>query len=378
MLQILRGDADWLASSETGLPAPLGSNASPQIPSPYPTPPHRYRAVASPATALPLVWQWASRRVGQYAASFLTPGQRSGSNDTDDRSQDGLARRGRIAPPALSTGSCYHRIMDGIDGIALAHEVAARVVPIYRPLGGLSFVYGQGSLVAGFATDADLDLILVWDRPEPPPAVERPIDLLHTGTSPSAQFDRPNFFLDQFWMERQQVDVLHVPRSIFDGWLSSIGTGGGWEHRAYPQPLAAVAGFAYGVLLADIGGEGTRAREAVNAFPQALVDRSREHVAAHLPSYADVLAGCAARGDGWLFHEILGDALRPVLVAWFSAHHRYLPFHKRLHHWIARFALDPAIADLERRLWLPEADLVRKQALYSTLAAHILALPSAP
>jgi len=265
-----------------------------------------------------------------------------------------------------------------MDGTARAFAVAARTVPVYQALGGLAFVYGQGSVVVGFATDADLDLICVWDRAEPPVAAVRPVHRLHTGTPPPAQFDRPGFALDQFWFGRQQVDVAHVPRAIFDGWLASVAAGGGWEGRAYPQPLAAVAGFAYGVLLADLGGGGTQARAGVTDFPQALTDRSREHLAAHLSAYTEALAGCADRGDGWLFHEILGDALRPALVAWFAAHRRYLPFHKRLHHWIARFGLEPALADLERRLWLPDADLARKQAYYVTLAEYVLALPSAP
>jgi len=186
-----------------------------------------------------------------------------------------------------------------MDGAARAFAVAARTVPVDQALGGLAFVYGQGSVVAGFATDADLDLICVWDRAEPPVAAVRPVHLLHTGTPPPAQFDRPGFALDQFWFGRQQVDVAHVSRTIFDGWLASVAAGGGWEGRSYPQLLAAVSGFAYGVLLAD----GT----------EALATRSREHLAAHRSAYAEALAGCADRGDGWLFHEILGDALRPAL-----------------------------------------------------------------
>jgi len=277
-----------------------------------------------------------------------------------------------VSPLVVPAAVCYHRAMDGV---ARAHAVAARTVPIYHALGDLAFVYGQGSVVAGLATDADLDLICVWDRDEPPAVVERPLHRLHTGTASAAQFDRPGFVLDQFWLGRQQVDVAHVSRSTFDGWLTTVGAGGGWEHRAYPQPLAAVAGFAYGVLLADDSGGGGAARARVATVPQALAERSRAHLAAHLAAYAAALAGCAARGDGWLFHEILADALRPALVAWFATRGHYLPFHKRLHLWIARFALDPALADLERRLWLPDAALADKEARYRLLAERILALP---
>jgi len=77
--------------------------------------------------------------------------------------------------------------------------------------------------------------------------------------------------------------------------------------------MAAVSGFAYGVLLADGTGGGAEARAWGKIATQALATRSREHLAAHRSAYAEALAGCADRGDGWLFHEILGDALRPAL-----------------------------------------------------------------
>lgn len=203
-----------------------------------------------------------------------------------------------------------------VDGVALANEVAARVVPVYRTLDGLSFAYGQGSLVAGFTADADLDLVVVWERAESPAVVARPAHSLNTGAQAPVQFHQPGFVLDCFWLGRQQVDVSHVPRTVFDGWLASVGAGGGWERHAYLQPLAAVAGFAYGVVLADDSGGGAAACARAAAFPPALANRSRALLAKHLPAYAEGLAGCARRGDGWLFHEILGGGLRAACVAW--------------------------------------------------------------
>jgi len=235
----------------------------------------------------------------------------------------------------------------------------------------------KGTVVAGFSADADIDIVMVWDRTEPPPPEMRPAPRLNEGDRPAAQFHQPNTSLDQFWIGTRPVDVAHIPAAAFADWLDRVGAGDGWEQRAYPQPLAAVAGFAYGVLLADEYGAGAAAWVRVAAFPPALAARSRARLAEQLPAYADALAGCAARGDGWLFHELLVEALRGACAAWFAAQGRYLPFHKRLHHWAMRFGLDPSIADLERQLWLPGADLARKRALYIALAEHVLALPFA-
>ncbi len=273
------------------------------------------------------------------------------------------------------TGPCY----DGpMDGLAHARTIAAWVIPAYRPLGGLSFAYGQGSVVTGFTAQSDIDLVLVWDRAAPPAPEARPAHRLNEGAQSAKQFHQPGSYLDQFCLGARSVDVAHIPKTVFTGWLNSVGAGSGWEQRTYPQPLAAVAGFAYGMLLADEHGEGIAAHARVAAFPPALAVRSRSWLAEQLPAYSDALAGCVARGDGWLFHEILADALRGACVAWFAAHGRYLPFHRRLHHWVARFGLDPAIAELERQLWMPGADLARKRAVYVALAERILALPAAP
>jgi len=262
-----------------------------------------------------------------------------------------------------------------VNGIALATDIASRVVPAYRKLGELSFVYGQGSVVVGFTTKSDLDLVFVWDRDEPPDLSARPAGLLNEGARAPVQYHQPGFYLDRFWMGGRQVDVPHVPRSVFDDWLRAVMAGGGWERREHPLPLAAVAGFAYGVILSDDGGTGAAARAEVAAFPTSLVERSRALLAEQLPEYEDVLDGCARRGDGWLFHEVLADGLRYVFVSWFAAEHRYWPHHKWLQRWVERFGMDQSIADLERQLWAPGADLARKQELFSALANRVLGLP---
>lgn len=265
-----------------------------------------------------------------------------------------------------------------MDGVALATGIAEQVVPVYQGLGGLSFVYGQGSVVAGFTRESDLDLVVVWDRDEPPEPAERPVARLSRGPRPPMQYHQSGFWLDRLWIEGQQIDVSHQPRAVFDGWLRTVAAGGGWERHAYPLPLAAVAGFAYGVLLADPSELGAEARARVAAFPPALIERSRALLARQLPEYVELLDGCARRGDGWLFHELLCDGLRQVFVAWFASQRRYWPHQKWLQRWIERFNMDRSIADLERRLWLPGAGLTDRRELFALLADRVLAASNPP
>ena len=264
-----------------------------------------------------------------------------------------------------------------MDERALVQTIAARILPIYRQVGGLRFAYGQGSVVMGFTNDADLDLIMVWDRPTPPAIAERLVGQLNEGPQLAEQFHQPGFCLDRFWIGEQEVDVSHITGATFDDWLALVRNGLGWTPHAYPQPLAAIAGFAYGILLVDDSGVGAEARQRVADFPPTLATNARALLSERLPLYRENLDACARRDDGWLFHTILDGALRDICVTWFAAHGRYLPFHKRLHHWIARFDLEEDIASLERALWLPGSDLSRKIDIFSSLAERILALPVA-
>lgn len=256
-----------------------------------------------------------------------------------------------------------------------ALETARQVTSTYRDVGGLAFAYGQGSLVAGFSRDADLDLVLVWDGEEPPSGGRRPVRELHEGSNAlAAQFDHPGYVRDRFWIGDQRIDVRHQTMKVFDYWLTEVYEGRGWEDVDVVLPLYAIAGFTYGSVVADYNGGAAAAREEVAEFPEALVERSRMLVAAELPSFEEDLADCVQRGDGWVFHELLGKVLRHVLVAWFAAEQRYCPHPKWLHRWVTRFGMDLSIANLERAMWGP-VSIGRRREMFNTLAKRVLAMP---
>jgi hypothetical protein len=258
-----------------------------------------------------------------------------------------------------------------------ALETARLVTSTYRDVGGLAFAYGQGSLVAGFSRDSDLDIAMVWDGDEPPSGGRRAaaVRKLHDGGhSRAAQFDHHEYVRDKFWMGSQQVDVHHYTMKVFDRWLTDVYEGRGWEDIGDTMSLYSIAGFAYGKTIGDYNGGAAAAQEEIEEFPQALVERSRMLLLAELPSYDEDLAACVQRGDGWGFHELLNKVLRHVLVAWFAAEQRYCPHPKWIHRWITRFGMDTSLANVERAMWGP-VSLGRRRELFLTLANRVLELP---
>jgi hypothetical protein len=173
------------------------------------------------------------------------------------------------------------------------------------------------------------------------------------------------------------VDVVHHARKTFDGWLEQVRGGEGWQEAVWPLPLFAVSAFFYGVLLDDAQGEGALAHASLVPFPDALVDKTREALARNFPFYQGELAACVRRGDGWLFHDLLGKLLRDTYITWFAAEHRYCPHLKRLQGWIERFNLDAEIAGIERRIW-EDPDLTQKLQLVETMIEKVLQVKYSP
>jgi hypothetical protein len=247
-------------------------------------------------------------------------------------------------------------------------RVGATVAAAYTECGGLSFCYGQGSVFSGLTMDSDLDIVMVWDR-DVPPADQRPARRLNDGAAEPIQFDLARSALDKLQVGGWPVDVAHFSRAEFDGWLRDVRSGGGWQDPAWPLPLFAVSGFAYGLMLSDVDGHARRALDELRQFPQPLVDRTRDALRTEWPSFDAELAACARRGDGWLFHDLMSTLLRHTYITWFAAHHVYCPHPKRLGQWIARFAMEADIATLERGIWQDTSLTERRTRLTATVTA---------
>ncbi|HEY6739947.1 MAG TPA: DUF4037 domain-containing protein [Actinopolymorphaceae bacterium] len=253
-------------------------------------------------------------------------------------------------------------------------DITDKVTAAYQAVGNLAFSYGQGSVTAGFAEQGTLDLVMVWDRNEPPRGNQRPVAVLHEGSAlQAAQFDHLDFVRDRFLMGGRSIEVAHYTLAAFDRWIQEVRAGHGWEEMDKPLPLYAVAGFAYGRIGLDDRGLAEAAKEKLTDFPTALIERSRSMLLLEMPSYDEDLDDCVRRGDGFLFHELLSRVHRHALVAWFAAEHRYCPHPKWINKWIARLGLSASISGIERAMWGP-VNLARRHELFLTMVERVIAL----
>lgn len=233
---------------------------------------------------------------------------------------------------------------------AAVDQVVSRIIDAYQHCGGMSFCYGQGSVLAGLTHDSDIDIVMIWEG-EAPAGSSRPVrTLADAGTEP-VQFDGSFGGLDNLQVDGWPVDVAHYTQDEFERWVRAVNQGDGWQERAWPLPLFAVSGFAYGVVLADSNGIARRTKTQALRVPTALVHKTRVKLDQDWPDLRSELLGCVDRSDGWLFHELAGDLLRLTYITWFAAHHRYCPFPKRMAGWAERFGFEPELLEIEQRIW---------------------------
>jgi hypothetical protein len=245
---------------------------------------------------------------------------------------------------------------------ATVSMVVERVLDAYSGCGPLAFAYGQGSTFYGFESDADLDIVMIWPD-EIPARAKRPAAQLCDPGITSEQFDDVTFGLDNLVIGRRDTQVINFSLSTFGSWCEAVDDGEGWRGPAWPLPLHAVAGFAYGVPLADDAGEAARIREDLPGPSARLRANTRESLADSLPGYRRALSSSAHRDEGWLFHELTVRLVKDAYAAWFAREGYYLPFPKHLDRWITHLGLDPELARLERAIWRTPSLIERERAV---------------
>lgn len=249
------------------------------------------------------------------------------------------------------------------------------VLCAYQACGPLEFGYGQGSTFTGFENDADLDIVLIWPDAIPSRA-ERPTDQLCDRDVAPVQFDAPEYGLDNIVIRGRDVQVAHYRRSTFDSWCKQVSNGEGWHGRTWPLPLHAVAGFVYGVPLADPRGEDAAARRQIAKPTAKLRNSTLGTVATALPDCAAMLTSSARRGESWLFHQLALPLIKQAYAAWFAAEGYYLPFPKHLDRWIERFGLNRELARYEQCIW-QVSDLRRRQHAVMEFVERVVSIEPA-
>lgn len=208
-------------------------------------------------------------------------------------------------------------------------RASARLATAHKP----AFVFAPGLSLPG----GDERLVCVWD--------DEPADLTAVG----------------------DVPVEHMTLEKFTTDLDRIENGDGWT--GLNGPIRRVADFAYGVMLSDRSGAGTRARGAVSLFPWRLTDASRAALAAEAPGVTNELSSCT---DGWQRAHLLDAALHRAYVAWFATHQRFWPGRERRYAWVSHFELPETVADFERGIWDTSGALGQAE-LYASFVGRVLA-----
>ncbi len=239
----------------------------------------------------------------------------------------------------------------------------------------IDFAYGQGSVFSGFTAHSDLDIVIIWGEDELPLPARRPAEELSDPCTDTTQFHDAAFGLDKLHVSGWDVDVAHYTRTRFDAWCALVEAGDGWQERAWPQPLHAVAGFVHGRLLVDRDRVAQGIRKSMRGPSAQLITKVMDALGQQLPEYADALRDCADRDDGWLFHELAVQLVKHAYVAWFAAEGHYLPFPTRLRQWIRHLGLEERGVLLERRIWEATALGERRLAILR-FAEHVLAANS--
>jgi len=229
----------------------------------------------------------------------------------------------------------------------------------------LCWMYGQGSVMAGLTEDSDLDLILVWvtDIPSAP-----------TLPGQSSLTEHAGLALEQSHIDGYDVDVMHVPRSALEDWMSELERGDGWTGSAWPLPIYVAAGLAESELLLDPTGLGMEYRSRVQVPAARLVSSVRHHLEATLPGYVKELDRAGERQNRWLHAHLAVELHKLIYTAWFLFERHYPPFPKYLPQWYERFGMDSGIRRLEATYWAARDPAEETTALES-LAAAVLNLP---
>jgi hypothetical protein len=242
-------------------------------------------------------------------------------------------------------------------------SVVARIVDQYRGRDGLSWMYGQGSVMTGLTEDSDLDLVLVWSEDVPAAA-----------TLPATFVRHGPLALEKAEVGGYDVDLMHLPLSTFDGWMSELERGDGWAGTAWPLPIYVAAGLAESALLLDPSGLGAEHRLRVQTPADPLVSKVRQQLAAAAPAFVNELRRAAAGGNHWLHADLAVQLHKLINTAWFLAEGHYPPFPKYLPRWYERFGMDPEIQRLEAAYW-EIGDPAEAAERLQALATAVLALP---
>lgn len=85
--------------------------------------------------------------------------------------------------------------------------------------------------------------------------------------------------LEQTVAAGYDIDVMHVPRRLFDRWVEALEAGQGWAGTEWPLPIYAASGLAHGVVLLNPSADGGMRQETLRRPPSSLTASVHSHLA---------------------------------------------------------------------------------------------------
>lgn len=248
-------------------------------------------------------------------------------------------------------------------------QIVALLLEVIQRAPGLRWIHGQGSSIAGFSDDSDIDCVVVWDQVPTnvtlPPAWAPRLDV------------HGHVALEQAIVASRDLDLLHVRDSLFNDWVRQVDEGNGWQSDNWPSPRYSASGLAHGTVLHDPDGLATNLQQQLQRPSPALRASTHDALTAALPIYLAELNKCADRQDHWLHQHLSSQLLKTTYTAWFVAEGHLPPFPKLLPAWHQRLGIDPRLIEFERRHWIASS-LTASTSTLEALCRAVLHLRSGP
>jgi hypothetical protein len=211
----------------------------------------------------------------------------------------------------------------------------------------VALCYAQGSLISGYTTDADLDVIVVWEGDVPGH---------RTWLAPLHDVDEPAFFtydatdlaIDRLWRQGQEFNLGHHGRHRFERHLSATADGRTLANDRVAQQVR--SGFMRGRILVDTG-PAEAWRRAAAPLPDGYVAEAVRRAHNDWAYARTELAKAAKRDDGLVFATVLANSVLHQVVAVFALAGQYYPGLK----WLRRAMADAGVAEdaigLHEAIW---------------------------
>lgn len=237
--------------------------------------------------------------------------------------------------------------------------VLERIIPEYEVLGPISFAWEQGSVVSGYTTKGDYDVVLAWDLADLPREERRSVVVRLDESNRDHPFvvDYRDINIDRFVVEGQEFNIGHATTAGFRRFhVDPVLAGVAFREEDILQPVVTVSGFYYGNVLLDRKGEGASIKDALRSFPEPLRKEARRL----LPLCRDdlpVLTRLGERGDWIPYFRDLSRIVRTMLFALFAAHDVYYPGDKWILKALERFAIGADAAGAWEQIWSRRASI---------------------